>query len=106
MWYNIVMSKELEIIRNKIANQKEYLKETYGVEEIGIFGSFARGDNDENSDIDIAIELNRKVPVGFFGFARMKFYLEDLLGKKVDLVIKSGIKPLIKDKILSQLIII
>lgn len=97
---------ELEIIKRKIALSKEYLKETYGVEEIGVFGSFARGDNDENSDIDIAIELNYKIPVGLFGFARMQFYLEDLLGEKVDLVIKSGIKPLIRDEILSQLIIV
>ena len=100
------MSKDLEKITQKIAENKEYLKETYGVEEIGVFGSFARGDNNEDSDVDIAIELNRKVPVGLFGFARMQFYLEDLLGKKVDLVIKSGIKPLIKERILSQLIIV
>ncbi len=100
------MSIELETIKQKIALNKDYLKETYGVEEIGIFGSFARGDNDEKSDVDIAIELNRKVPVGFFEFASMKFYLEDLMGRKVDLVIKSGIKKIIKERILSQLIII
>jgi hypothetical protein len=100
------MSKEFAKIKQKIALNKEYLQKTYGVEEIGVFGSFARGDNDRNSDVDISIELNRKVPVGLLGFARMRFYLEDLLGRKVDLVIKSGIKPLIKDRILSQLIII
>jgi predicted nucleotidyltransferase len=100
------MSLELETIKQKIALEKDYLQKTYGVKEIGVFGSFARGDDKENSDIDISIELDRTVPVGFFGFARMKFYLEDLLGKKVDLVIKSGIKPLIRDRILSQLILI
>lgn len=100
------MSIDLETIKRKIAENKEYLLKTYGVEEIGVFGSFARGDNDEKSDIDIAIELNYKVPVGLFEFARMQFYLEDLFGRKVDLVIKSGIKPLIKDRILSQLIVI
>lgn len=100
------MPTDLETIKRKIAENKEYLLKTYGVEEIGVFGSFARGDNDANSDIDISIVLNRKVPVGLFEFARMKFYLEDSLGKKVDLVIKSGIKPLIRDRILSQLIIV
>src|SRR3989344_5865704 len=100
------MSKELETIKEKIAQNKDYLRKTYGVEEIGVFGWFARGDYTEKSDVDIAIELNHKVPVGLFGFARMMFYLEDLLGRKVDLVIKSGIKPLIRDRILSQLIII
>lgn len=100
------MSIEFETIKQKIALHKEYLQKTYGVEEIGVFGSFARGDNNENSDIDISIELNRKVAVGLFEFARMQFYLEDVLGRKVDLVIKSGIKPLIKDRILAQLIIV
>ncbi len=100
------MSTELETIKQKIAQSKEYLRKTYGVEEIGVFGSFARGDSNENSDIDISIVLNHKIPVGFFEFARMKFYLEDLFGRKVDLVIKSGIKPIIKDRILSQLIIV
>ena len=100
------MSKDLETIKQKISLHKEYLQGTYGVEEIGVFGSFVRGDNNENSDVDISIELNQKVPVGLFEFAGIKFYLEDLLGKKVDLVIKSGIKPIIKDRILSQLIIV
>lgn len=99
-------STDLKTIKQKIAARKKYLRETYGVEEIGVFGSFARGDNDERSDVDIAIELNHKVPVGLFGFARMQFYLEDLLERKVDLVIKSSIKPIIKDRILSQLIVV
>lgn len=101
------MSIELETIKQKIALHKGYLQKTYGVEEIGVFGSFARGDQNENSDIDISVELNHeKVPVGLFEFADMQFYLEDLLGRKVDLVTKTGIKPLIRDRILSQLIIV
>jgi predicted nucleotidyltransferase len=100
------MNNELETIKQKISLNKEYLKETYGVEEIGVFGSFARGDHTINSDVDIAIELNKKASVGLFEFARMKFFLEDLFGKKVDLVIKSGIKSFIKDKVLKQLIIV
>ena len=72
-----------------------------------MFGSFARGDQNADSDIDISVELNHdKVPVGLFEFAGMQFYLEDLLGRKVDLVTKGGIKPLIKDRILSQLVIV
>lgn len=101
------MSVELEKIKKKIAQNREYLQKTYGVEEIGIFGSFARGDNDENSDVDIAIEINHdKAVVGFFAFARMERFLEELLGRKVDLVTKRAIKPLIRDEILSQLIIV
>ncbi|OHB19135.1 MAG: hypothetical protein A2666_05345 [Parcubacteria group bacterium RIFCSPHIGHO2_01_FULL_47_10b] len=101
------MSTDLETIKRKIAENKEYLLKTYGVEEIGVFGSFARGDQNAESDIDISVELNHdKVPVGLFEFAGMQFYLEDLLGRKVDLVTKTGIKPMIKDRILSQLVIV
>lgn len=101
------MSKEFETIKQKIAKEKEYLRRTYGVEEIGVFGSFARGDNDDNSDVDIAIEINHdKAVVGFFEFGRMERFLEELLGRKVDLVTKDAIKPYIKDRILSQLVLI
>lgn len=101
------MSKEFETIKQKIAQNKEYLLKTYGVEEIGVFGSFARGDNDANSDIDIAIEINHdKAVVGFFEFGRMERFLEELLGRKIDLVTKGSIKPYIKERILSQMITI
>jgi hypothetical protein len=101
------MSKEFEKIKHKIALNKEYLRKTYGVEEIGVFGSFARGDNDANSDVDIAIEINHeKATVGFFEFARMERFLEELLGRKVDLVTKRSIKPYIKERVLSQMIMI
>jgi len=100
------MSKDLEIIKEKIAKKKDFLRETYGVEEIGVFGSFVQGNNNESSDIDIAVELNHKIPVGFFEFARMQRYLENLLGRNVDLVTKRSIKPFIKDRILAQMIII
>jgi predicted nucleotidyltransferase len=101
------MSKDLEIIKQKITENKEYLLKTYGVEEIGVFGSYARGDNDENSDIDIAIEINHdKAIVGFFEFSRMERFLEQLLGRKVDLVVKDAIKPYIKESILAQMIML
>ena len=96
----------LNEIKEKIAQKKDYLKGTYGVEEIGVFGSVVRDEHGADSDIDIAVELSHKVPVGLFEFARLKFYLKDLLGREVDLVTKSGIKPLIRDKILSQLEIV
>ena len=101
------MSDELRTIKEKIALNKGYLLKTYGVEEIGVFGSFARGDNDENSDIDIAIEINHdKAVVGFLELGRMEWFLENLLGRKIDLVTKRSIKPYIKERILSQMIII
>lgn len=93
------MSTELETIKQKIALNKEYLRETYGVEEIGVFGSFALGDNDENSDIDMVVELQKPLGLQFFSLER---HLEKYLGRKVDLATKAAIKPYIRERILAQ----
>jgi predicted nucleotidyltransferase len=100
------MSIELETVKRKIAESKAYLKDTYGIEEIALFGSLTRDDFKPDSDIDIVIELNNNKNIGMLGFARIKFYLESILQKEVDLVIKNGLKPLIKDNILKQMIIV
>ncbi|HBB65210.1 MAG TPA: nucleotidyltransferase [Candidatus Vogelbacteria bacterium] len=95
------MSTDLEIIKQKIALHKEYLKKTYGVKEIGVFGSYARGDNDENSDIDIVVDLQKPLGLQFFSLER---HLEEYLGRKVDLATKKAIKPYIRERILAQII--
>jgi predicted nucleotidyltransferase len=61
----------------------------YGVSRIGIFGSSVRGTISETSDLDIVVEFNR--PIGF-KFNQLVRYLENLLGKKVDLLTKDGIE--------------
>ena len=71
---------------------------------IGIFGSMARGENTENSDIDILYQL--KDAVGLFNIVRMKDNLEEKLNKKVDLVSEKYIHPKLKSHIMSDLIII
>ena len=71
---------------------------------IGIFGSMARGENTENSDIDILYQL--KDTVGLFNIVRMKDSLEENLNKKVDLVSEKYIHPKLKPYIMSDLTII
>jgi len=71
------------------------------VKEIGIFGSFVKGAQKERSDIDILVEFEQGHK-DFFNYMRLKYYLEDILGKKVDLVMKKAIKPMIKERILSE----
>lgn len=67
---------------------------------IGIFGSYARGDNKETSDIDLLVEFS--APIGMFKFIEMEEFLSKALGKKVDLVTKKALKPIIKDEILKE----
>lgn len=70
----------------------------FGVKKIGLFGSFARGEQTDMSDIDILVEFyqNHKT---FDNYMDLKFYLEDLLGRKVDLVIAEALKPDLKSNI-------
>ncbi|MEK7213487.1 MAG: nucleotidyltransferase family protein [Patescibacteria group bacterium] len=95
------MLMDLKTIKQKISSNKEYLQKTYGVKEIGVFGSYARGDNDENSDIDIIVDSHKPLGLQFFSLER---YLEEYFGKKVDLATKDAIKPYIRDRILAQTI--
>ncbi|MBX3265589.1 MAG: nucleotidyltransferase family protein [Acidobacteria bacterium] len=71
----------------------------FGVKQLGIFGSVARGEETEKSDIDVLVDLERET---FDNYMGLLFYLEDLFGKKVDLAIKNSLKPRIRDRILSE----
>lgn len=101
------MPRELDGIKRKIAENKEYLKKTYGVEAIGVFGSVARGDSNEKSDVDVVVDLNyEEKPIGLLEFCGLQIFLEDLLEKKVDLITKRGIKPIIRESILRDVVYI
>jgi len=65
---------------------------SFGVKRIGLFGSFARGEQTVKSDIDILVEFNPNLKT-FDNYMDLKFYLEDLFGRKVDLVLAEAIKP-------------
>ena len=88
-------------IREKLERSRQYIGKTYHVKEIGIFGSFVKGAQKERSDIDILVEFEQGHK-DFFNYMRLKYYLEDILGKRVDLVMKKAIKPMIKKRILSE----
>ena len=66
-----------------------FLAGEFGVSKIGLFGSFAKGQTDETSDIDIVVEFDR--PIGF-RFVDLAEYLENLLGRKVDVLTPAGIQ--------------
>jgi uncharacterized protein len=92
--------KTFEEIKEIIQEHKENLKKEYGVKEIGIFGSYVRGEQKAISDVDILIELER--PVGFVKFMKLEKRISDILGVKVDLVTKKALKPYIGQRILQE----
>ncbi|VVB90954.1 Nucleotidyltransferase domain protein [uncultured archaeon] len=83
-----------------LKQQLPYLKQNFKVKSIGIFGSYAREEQTEKSDIDLLVEF--EVPVGFFKFIELEDYLSEKLGVKVDLVTPDALKPLIKPQIMEE----
>lgn len=84
----------------KILNQNmEHMKNEFSVSKIGIFGSYVRDSARPDSDIDIIVEFEEK---SFDNYMDLKFFLEDLLGKKVDLVVSDSIKKRAKPTILKE----
>jgi predicted nucleotidyltransferase len=69
--------------------EKTQLQNKYPISELALFGSYARGDYNEMSDIDILVDFNDRIGIGFISLAHE---LEDLLQKRVDLVSRKGIK--------------
>lgn len=94
------MFTDINKIKVKLSQHRGYLKKTYNVEDIGVFGSVARGDNKVASDIDTLVSFSK--PVGFFKFIELENYLTVTLGAKVDLVTKKALKPAIRDEILQE----
>ena len=96
--------KTVAEIRQILQDQKPYLAERYDVVEIGIFGSYVRGEQREDSDLDILIELERPARISLIDLVELELYLSELLGIKVDLAIKKNLRPRIGERILQETI--
>jgi hypothetical protein len=73
-----------------LKDQKKELEKKYPISELALFGSYARGDNNEQSDIDILVDFDGRIGIEFITLAHE---LEDIFQTKVDLVSRKGIKP-------------
>lgn len=79
------------------------LRERFGVERIGVFGSFARGEHTDKSDVDVLVELRAGYRT-FDNYMELKFYLEKLFGRDVDLITYPSIKPQLKEIIMREVV--
>jgi len=96
--------KTLTEIRQILQAQKPYLAEKYGVTEIGVFGSYVRGEQQPNSDVDILIELERPPRISLIGLVELECHLSDALGEKADITIKSNLRKRVGQRILSEVV--
>ena len=95
--------KSLEEIEEILKQYKPILKERFKIKEIGIFGSYVRGEETQESDVDILIDFSEPIGWEFFD---IKDILEEAIEKEVDLVTVGALKPRLKDIILEEVVYI
>jgi len=91
-----VIDKELERLREKVAPILRRL----GVRRASVFGSLARGEGDEESDVDLLVEL--ELGRSLLDLAELKVELEEVLGRRVDVITYDSLHPLLRDKVLRE----
>jgi uncharacterized protein len=94
----------LNEIQAQVQALKPILQATYQVDRVGIFGSYGRGEQTSSSDLDVLVEFLPDARFGLTKFCELEDYLGDALGLKVDLVMKTGLKPHIGDRILQEVV--
>lgn len=85
----------------KVLEEHTLSIQAYGVHQYGLFGSFVRNEQQQDSDIDILVEFipNKKT---FDNFINLAFFLEEILGRKVDLITRESLSPYIGPRILQE----
>ncbi|HLT24521.1 MAG TPA: nucleotidyltransferase family protein [Ignavibacteria bacterium] len=87
---------DLNTIKETLKKNKKVISEKFGVKEIAIFGSYVSGEQNSSSDIDIHVTLEEGRTT-FDNYMDLRFFLEDLLGAKVDLLINNSIRTELRD---------
>jgi predicted nucleotidyltransferase len=78
------------------------IRERHSVSYLGVFGSYVRGEQTDKSDLDVLLEFD-ETP-GLLKYIELEYYLSDLLGVKVDLVTKTGLKPNVGKRVLDEVV--
>lgn len=94
---------DIQKIKKIIEMHAPEIKKTFSVREIGLFGSYVKGTERPESDVDILVVFE-KGHKDFFNYMRLRYYIEGLIGKKVDLVIKDAVKPQLREKIFKEVV--
>ena len=85
-----------------LRGMRHELAERYHVKSIGIFGSYSKKHQNEQSDLDLVVEFDQ--PIGMMAFVHLKNRISDRLNIKVDLVTPEGLHPLIRDQVMHEVV--
>lgn len=102
----MIMNEKIDItiLLDNLRALLPQLTEQYMVDSLGIFGSYIRQEHDSESDLDLLVTFH-EVP-GLLKFIELENYLSDVLGVKVDLVMRSALKPRIAKRILDEVVLV
>ncbi len=92
--------KSLDEIREIIRQHRNVIADKFGIDVVGIFGSYVRSEQERQSDIDLLAEILR--PISLLEMVGAEIYLSETLGIKVDLVPKRSVREELRDKILEE----
>ncbi|MGV8143162.1 MAG: nucleotidyltransferase family protein [Methanothermobacter sp.] len=92
--------KTYQEIKEILTENKERIKGNYRVKRLGIFGSYVRGEQREDSDVDILVTFDE--PISLLKLVNFENYLQDITGIKVDVVPENSIRPELRDIILNE----
>ena len=95
--------KKLAKVEKILKKHREYLRNKFYIEKIGVFGSYSKGTQEDKSDIDIFVEFYQ--PIGW-KFFTLKEFLESILGMKVDLATRNSLRPQMREDVLKDMIFV
>lgn len=81
----------------------EEVCKNYQVEFLGVFGSVARGEDTQNSDVDVLVRFSPRVKIGYFKLYDIEQEIAQSFGRRIDLVTQDALSPYIKDRVYSDL---
>jgi predicted nucleotidyltransferase len=96
--------KSIKYVKKRLEELKPVLEEKFQVVTIGVFGSYVRGEQTKKSDVDVLVEFSNDAHLGLLRYVELEIFLSEQLGVKVDLVARGGLKPTLKDQILSEVV--
>ncbi len=92
----------LEEIREIIDQHRPELKRQFHVDKIGVFGSYARGDQKKRSDVDLLVTFDKDISL--FDHVDLNLYLKELMGRKVDVIPHDNLRPELREYVLKDLV--
>jgi predicted nucleotidyltransferase len=99
---DVSLELSLDSIQQRLRQRQDLFRQQYRITEMGVFGSYARGEQTTASDVDVLVDYEQAPTLA--QLVELRDYLSDLMGKKVDVVTKRGLKPRLRERVLAEIV--